>query len=94
MSQIIGLKQLRQNVAGYAKQVQKGKTFIVVKQSKPLFKLAPVDEVDEYEDARGWRNVIDFTKIKKGGVDARVVLQALAELRNEQGKKGSKKASK
>ena len=59
---IIGLKELRENVAEYARQVARGQSFIVVKQSKPLFKITPVDE----EEA--WEEVVDFTKIKKGGV--------------------------
>lgn len=43
MDTIIGLKELRENVAHYAKQVSQGQTFIVVKQSKPLFKIVPLD---------------------------------------------------
>ena len=63
MDNIIGLKELRQNVSGFAKQIQKGRSFIVVKQSKPLFKITPIkEEVEQWEEA------IDFTKIKKGGV--------------------------
>jgi prevent-host-death family protein len=62
MIPIIGLKELRENVVEYAQQVARGKTFIVVKQSKPLFKISPVEE-DE-----NWEEVIDFTKIRKGGI--------------------------
>jgi len=62
MKNIIGLKELRQDMAKYAKKVASGQSFIVFKQSKPLFKIAPVDE-------EVWETVIDFTKIKKGGVD-------------------------
>ena len=63
MDNIIGLKELRQNVSGFAKQIQKGRSFIVVKQSKPLFKITPIkEEIEQWEEA------IDFTKIKKGGV--------------------------
>jgi antitoxin (DNA-binding transcriptional repressor) of toxin-antitoxin stability system len=63
MDNIIGLKELRQNVSGFAKQIQKGRSFIVVKQSKPLFKITPIKE-----DIEQWEEAIDFTKIKKGGV--------------------------
>ena len=93
MPQIIGLKQLRENVAEYAKKVQKGRSFIVVKQSKPLFKISPIDEVDEYEYGKGYKTLIDFTKIKKGGVDAREILKAFAELRDEEAQKVTKKTS-
>jgi len=93
MPQIIGLKQLRENVAEYAKKVQKGRSFIVVKQSKPLFKISPIDEVDEYEDGKGYKTLIDFTKIKKSGVDAKEILKAFAELRDEEAQKVTKKTS-
>ncbi len=43
METIIGLKELRENVAFYAKAVSQGQVFIVVKQSKPLFKIVPLD---------------------------------------------------
>ena len=43
MEAIIGLKELRENVAFYAKAVSQGQVFIVVKQSKPLFKIVPLD---------------------------------------------------
>ena len=62
MNQIVGLKELRENVGLYAKRVSGGDSFIVVKRSKPLFKISPVDEDDQ------WETIIDFTKIKKGGV--------------------------
>lgn len=72
MARIIGLKQLRNNVASYAKEVQRGKSFIVVKQSKPLFKISPLVDVDEE-----WEEVIDFTKIKKGGININDLLVRL-----------------
>lgn len=71
MDNIIGLKELRENVAEYAKQISKGKSFVVVKQSKPLFKITPVTEEESWEEA------IDFTKIKKGGVKLEELLARL-----------------
>jgi prevent-host-death family protein len=59
----VGLKELRQNVAKYAKKVKSGHSFVVMKHSRPLFKISPLED-----DAR-WEEVIDFTKIKKGGID-------------------------
>lgn len=70
MKNIIGLKKLRENMTEYAEKVQKGESFIVFKQSKPLFKISPVEEEQ-------WEEVIDFTKIKKGGVDINEVLRRL-----------------
>lgn len=45
----MGLKDLRQNMASWAGKVQKGQSLIVVKQSKPLFKIVPIDEWEEVE---------------------------------------------
>jgi len=73
MLNIIGLKELRQNMPQYVQRVQKGQSFIVVKQSKPLFKISPLEQdVDEQ-----WEEVIDFTKINKGGVKLAEVLARL-----------------
>lgn len=41
---IIGLKELRQNATQIAERVENGESFIVVKRSKPVFKLTPVDQ--------------------------------------------------
>lgn len=84
MPHIIGLRELRENVAAYAKEVAKGKSFVVVKQSKPLFKISPVDEEES------WETVVDFTKIKKGGVP---VEDIVAALRHGQTTKGSRKTA-
>lgn len=70
MENIINLKKLREHMQEYARKVQKGDSFIVFKKSKPLFKISPVD--DGY-----WEEVIDFTKIKKQGVDVKDLLERL-----------------
>lgn len=41
---IIGLKVLRENMGHYASKIQEGESFIVVKQSRPLFKIGPVTD--------------------------------------------------
>jgi antitoxin (DNA-binding transcriptional repressor) of toxin-antitoxin stability system len=71
MENLIALKDLRLNMEKYASQVKAGKSFIVLKQSKPLFKITPVDDDDRWEEA------VNFTKIKKGGVDLDALLAAL-----------------
>lgn len=60
---IVGLKELRENTNAYIKAVQKGQSFIVVKKSKPIFKISAPEESEDL-----WEPVIDFTKIKRGGV--------------------------
>mgnify|MGYP001562568537 CR=1 len=71
MNNIIGLKELRTNVDSFITQIQKGKSFIVVRRSKPVFKISPP------EDSNVWEPVVDFTKIKKGGVALRDILLRL-----------------
>ena len=44
MESIIGLKELRQNVDKYAKKIQAGEEIIVVRRSKPLFKLTSTEK--------------------------------------------------
>ncbi len=70
MKNIITLKNLRENMQEYARKVKKGQSFIVFKRSQPLFKINPIEE-----DL--WEEVIDFTKIKKGGVNIAEVLKRL-----------------
>lgn len=57
----VGLKQLRANMEEYIKLVEKGEEVLVMRKSKPIFSLQP--PVDQ-----GWEEVIDFTKLKKGGI--------------------------
>ena len=71
MENLVALKDLRLNMDKYAAEVRAGKSFIVLKQSKPLFKLTPIDE-----DSR-WEEVINFAGIKKGGVDLDALLAVL-----------------
>ena len=58
----------------YIKQTQQGRSFTVIKQSKPVFNITPIDE------GGVWEEVIDFTRVKKGGVPIDEVLGALQKL--------------
>lgn len=69
MEDIVGLKELRENFDKYATLVKRGKTLIIVKRSKPVFRLAPLEEE--------WEEAIDFTKIRKGGVRIKELLSRL-----------------
>jgi len=71
---IIGLKELRENTDSYISQVEKGRSFTVVRRSKPIFKMVPVDE---WGDEGKWKTLIDFTKINPRGVPVEEVLKAL-----------------
>lgn len=70
--QILGLKELRENMKKYASRVEKGESFIIVKKSKPLFKISSLNEDDGL-----WETVVDFTKIRKGGIPAEELLAHL-----------------
>ena len=72
MTKIIGLKDLRENTDTYLAQIKKGHSFLVMRRSEPVFKMSPVDEDEEL-----WERVIDFTKIKKGGVALDQILARL-----------------
>lgn len=71
MENLIALKDLRLNMEKYASRVRAGQSFVVLKQGKPIFKIAPVDEESD------WEEVIDFTKINKGGVNINELLSRL-----------------
>jgi antitoxin (DNA-binding transcriptional repressor) of toxin-antitoxin stability system len=72
MTKIIGLKELRENTDTYLAQIKKGHSFLVLRRSEPVFKISPIDEAEEL-----WEEVIDFTKIKKGGVPFKQILARL-----------------
>lgn len=71
MQSIVGLKELRENIDTYAKQVRRGRSFLVMRKSTPLFTMVPPD----YEEQ--WESVVDFTKMKKGGISLDDVLARL-----------------
>jgi prevent-host-death family protein len=66
---IIALKDFRLHTQSYISKVAKGESFVVVKRSRPAFRLEPI--------ADQWETVVDFTKINKSGVDAKEILSAL-----------------
>lgn len=66
---IISLKEFRLNAQGYINAVTRGQTFVVVKRSRPAFRMEPIDEQ--------WEVVSDFTLISRSGVDAKKILSVL-----------------
>jgi antitoxin (DNA-binding transcriptional repressor) of toxin-antitoxin stability system len=38
----ISLKDLRQNFPEFIEKIEKGKSFVVIKRSQPVFKISPV----------------------------------------------------
>ena len=80
MEKIIGLRDLRENTESYITKIKNGKSFVVVKKSKPVFKISPVDE---WGDDGIWETVVNFTDIKPEGVPISDVREALKELKGE-----------
>lgn len=74
LEKVIGLKDLRLNAKNYIDAASRGQSFVVVNRSQPVFKVIPVDE---WGDEGVWETVIDFTKIKKGGVPFRELIKKL-----------------
>lgn len=71
METIIGLKTLRENMSTYVNRVKKGTSFLVMRRSEPVFKIVPPTEENQ------WERVVDFTKIKPGGIRLSEVLAHL-----------------
>jgi len=69
---IIGLKDLRENMEKHIRSVEAGNSLTVVRRATAVFRISPVSEDDSL-----WEEVIDFTKIKKGGVKLDEVLSRL-----------------
>jgi prevent-host-death family protein len=74
ITQVVGLKELRENTEKYISQVKKGKSFMVVRRSRPVFQITPP------EDAGEWETLIDFTKFKDDGISAKKLLSRLKKI--------------
>ncbi len=68
---IIGLKEFRNKTGKVITAVSRGASFTVLRRSQPVFTISPVD------DEEGWETLIDFTKIRKGGVPVDEVVKAM-----------------
>ena len=73
---IVGLKELRNNIESYISKTRKGESFIVVRRSSPIFKVVPIDEDNE----SNWETIIDLTSFNKNGVSGKEVLKSLKML--------------
>jgi len=76
MANLIGLKELRERVDVYIGQIKRGKSFLVVRRSEPVFRISPPDE----GDADLWETVVDFTQFYQNGIPARTLLKKLRSL--------------
>lgn len=65
MSKIISVQDIRQSLAAIANQAQAGETFVVVRNSKPVFKIVP----PYAKEAEGGKNALSLAEIT-GKLDA------------------------
>jgi len=72
----VGLRELRENIENYINQVNKGKSFIVLRRSKPVLKISSPD------DEESWETVVDFTEFSHNGVSAKEVLRQHTNTKN------------
>jgi antitoxin (DNA-binding transcriptional repressor) of toxin-antitoxin stability system len=75
--QIIGLKELRENMEKYISRVKAGASFTIARRSQPIFEISPVGLS---EDESLWETVVDFTTIDPDGVSAKEILRSLKKL--------------
>ena len=74
-SSIIGFKEFRENSDKYINAVALGKSFTIVRRSKPILKIS--SPVDEMGDDGNWETLADFSKMPGGGISAEKLLRAL-----------------
>ncbi len=74
---IIGFKELRENADKYISAVGKGNSFTVVRRSKPIFNITPVDE---WGDDGVWKTVVDFKDKNGKGIRSEDLLKMLKKI--------------
>lgn len=90
MNTIIGLKELREDTERYIGAVKRGRSFTVVRRSRPVFKISPA--VDEWGDEGQWETVLDLTKGKYKKMTAGELLARFREIDARQNREVSAKA--
>ena len=71
---IVGVKELRHNLDEYIAEIRKGRSFTVVRRSKPVFKISPIDT---WGDEGEWETVIGFGP---KGMPAEKILRILKKI--------------
>ncbi len=72
---LVGLKELRENMNVYIKRIESGESLIVIRRNKPVFTISPTEKSDDV-----WETVVDFTTINQNGVSAKDVLKRLGQI--------------
>ncbi|MDR2524165.1 MAG: hypothetical protein LBC95_01295 [Candidatus Nomurabacteria bacterium] len=82
---IIKSRDLRDDMQKVADAVAKGRSFLVMKQSKPLFKIVRAD-VDEWGDEGHWTNFDFRSKKYPRGIPADEFLRRMKEFERQNGR--------
>lgn len=78
-SNIIGFKELRENADKYIDAVSRGRSFTVVRRSKPIFNISsPLYEVD---DEGTWEKIADFRDKNGRGIEAGKLLKMMKKIK-------------
>ncbi|MBP9803199.1 MAG: type II toxin-antitoxin system prevent-host-death family antitoxin [Candidatus Pacebacteria bacterium] len=72
-SNLIGFKELRENSEKYIEAVARGKSFTIVRRSKPIFKITPVSSINE----ENWEPFVDFKDKNGSGIKTTDLLKML-----------------
>ena len=75
---IVGLKELRENMEKYITRVNNGESIIVFRRSTPLFRLSPIDE-----DEGMWETIINFPKEIGHGVPIEELLESMRKMHGQ-----------
>ena len=79
MTKTISIKDFRNNISSIADKAEKGQEFIVMRHSKPAFKITPIQIQDDDDGA--WETIVDFTDGgKTNGVKAQDILKVMKKL--------------
>ena len=77
MPSIIGFKDLRLNADKYINAIARGKSFTVVRRSRPIFNIIPIDE---WGDEGVWETVADFRDKNGKGIKSGNLLKLLEKI--------------
>lgn len=76
---IVGVKDLRTNLDKYIKGAQRGASFLVVRRSRPVFRIEPADS-----DEGTWETIFDAKRDNGGkGLRTGEVLRILRKIKKD-----------
>lgn len=83
----IGFRELRNSSDEVIAGVGKGKSYVVKRKSKALFRIVPLEQ-------EVWETVIDFDEIKSGGIEANDLLAEMEKAKRKNPKKYGRQNTK